>query len=101
MSLLSDARLDRNYPSKIIQALSLEANANELILTYIRTAKPSLTEPDDIDAYSIALADSSLLEAWQYQRSFPEDSPTRNRILRNILRWCLTRKFSYSAKLDD
>ncbi|KIP12081.1 hypothetical protein PHLGIDRAFT_62558, partial [Phlebiopsis gigantea 11061_1 CR5-6] len=96
VALLSDARLNRDYPSKIIQALSLEQNSGELILRYIRTAKPLLTEPDDIDAYSIALAQSSLLEAWQYQRSFPEGSATRVRVLRNVLRWCLTRELSYT-----
>lgn len=95
MALLSDARLNRDYPSKILQALSLEPNANELILNYVRTAKPLLTEPDDIDAYSIALAESSLMEAWQYQRSFPEDSPTRSRIIKNVLKWYLARE-SYS-----
>lgn len=92
VSLLSDARLNRDYPSKIIQALSLEENANELILRYVRTAKPLLTEPDDIDAYSIALTESSLMAAWNYQRTFPEGSAMRSRIIHNIFRWCLTPK---------
>ncbi|GJE94852.1 ELYS domain-containing protein [Phanerochaete sordida] len=92
VSLLSDARLNRDYPSKILQALSLEENANELILRYVRTAKPLLTEPDDLDVYSIALAESSLLAAWHYQRTFPEGGPMRSRIIHNIFRWCLTPK---------
>lgn len=57
----------------------------------MRTTKPLLTEPDDIDAYSIALAESSLMEAWHYQRTFPEGSSTRTRIIHNIFGWCLTR----------
>ncbi|KAI0087361.1 nuclear pore complex assembly-domain-containing protein [Irpex rosettiformis] len=93
ISLLSDARLNRDYTSKIIQTISLEkSNANALVLRYIRAAKPLLTEPDDIDAYSIALADSSLLEAWQYQRTFSEQDAIRTRIFRNILTWCLSPK---------
>ncbi|KAI0701359.1 nuclear pore complex assembly-domain-containing protein [Cytidiella melzeri] len=93
ISLLSDARLIRDYTSKIIQAIGLEQNnANALVLQYIRAAKPLLTEPNDIDAYSIALAESSLLEAWQYQRTFSEAGAIRPRVLRNVLRWCLSPK---------
>ncbi|CDO70550.1 hypothetical protein BN946_scf184579.g6 [Trametes cinnabarina] len=92
VSLLSDARLNREYPSKIIQALSLAEDANALIRTYIRTANPLLTEPDDIDAYTIALAESSLMEAWMYQRSFSEVSDTRKRLVRKILDWSLSPK---------
>lgn len=104
VSLLADARLNRDYTSKIIQAISLDADPHPLILRYIRTAKPLLTEPDDIDAYSIALAESSLLEAWQYQRTYPEDSNARARLIRNILTWSLTResvchlRWLYNAK---
>lgn len=93
ISLLSDARLNRDYTSKILQAIALEKeDANVLVLQYVRTAKPLLTEPDDVDAYSIALAESSLLEAWQYQRTFPEDEDVRPRIFRNIVGWCLKRE---------
>ncbi|OSC97773.1 hypothetical protein PYCCODRAFT_1398167 [Trametes coccinea BRFM310] len=92
VSLLSDVRLNREYPSKVLQALSLAEDASTLIRTYIRTANPLLTEPDDIDAFAIALAESSLLEAWMYQRSFSEGSETRRRLVRKILDWCLTPK---------
>jgi hypothetical protein len=96
ISLLSDARLNRDYTSKIIQAIALEkVDANALVLRYVRAAKPPLTEPDDIDAYSIALADTSLLEAWQYQRTFPEKDVVRTRIFRNVLHWCLSRQYEF------
>ncbi|KAI0355998.1 hypothetical protein OH77DRAFT_1589487 [Trametes cingulata] len=92
VSLLSDKRLNRDYPSKILQALALAEDASTLIRTYVRTANPLLTEPDDIDAYAIALAESSLMEAWMYQRSFSEVSDTRKRLVQKILDWCLTPK---------
>ncbi|KAJ7269867.1 nuclear pore complex assembly-domain-containing protein [Mycena rebaudengoi] len=91
VSILSDARLNRDYASKILQAISLAPIPMPLILKYVRTAKPLLTEPDDIDMYTIALAHSSLFEAWQFQRTFSEKSKeTRPRLLRKILDWCFT-----------
>lgn len=91
VSILADARLNRDYTSKILQAISLSPNPSPIIRRYIRTAKPLLTEPDDIDTYANALMESSLLEAWQYQRTFPEGSETRARLIKNILKWCLVR----------
>jgi hypothetical protein len=93
VSILSDVRLSKGYPSKILQAISLLDDASPLILKYVRTAKPSLTEPVDIDMYTVALAESSLLEAWQYQRTYPEASETRPRLVRKILEWCLSRMY--------
>ncbi|KAF8187036.1 nuclear pore complex assembly-domain-containing protein [Mycena galopus ATCC 62051] len=90
VSILSDARLNTDYASKILQAISLSPNSTPLVLKYVRTAKPVLTEPDDIDIYAVALAGSSLLEAWQFQRTFSEKHETRPRLLRKILDWCLT-----------
>ncbi|KZP18203.1 hypothetical protein FIBSPDRAFT_1046417 [Athelia psychrophila] len=90
VSILSDLRLNRDYPSKIFQAISLTENANPLILKYVRTAKPILTEPMDIELFTVALAESSLLDAWQYQRTFPEISDMRPRLVHKILEWCLT-----------
>lgn len=94
VSILSDVRLNRDYPSKVMQAISLSDDAHPLILKYVRTAKPQLTEPIDIDIYLIALAESSLLEAWQFQRTFPEVSEIRPSLLHKILEWCLAREFS-------
>ena len=92
VSLLSDARINREHTPKIFEALSLSDDPHSLIRTYIRTAKPVLTQPDDIDAYTIALAESSLMEAWTYQRSFSEVSKTRERLVKKILDWCLSRE---------
>ncbi|KAJ7683013.1 nuclear pore complex assembly-domain-containing protein [Mycena rosella] len=91
VSILSDARLNTDYASKILQAISLSPKSMPLVLKYVRTAKPLLTEPDDIDIYTIALAESSLFEAWQFQRTFSEKNETRPRLLQKILDWCFTR----------
>lgn len=91
VSILSDARLNRDYASKIMQALSLSEDPSPLIVKYVRTAKPPLMEPDDIDMYALALADSSLWDAWQFQRTFPDSSDTRSRLLHKLLQWCLSR----------
>lgn len=88
---LADARLNRDYTTKILQAISLSQKPNPLILRYIRTARPILSEPSDIDMYAVALADSNLLEAWQYQQTFPEGE-TRMRLINKLLRWGFTRK---------
>ncbi|KAJ7485279.1 nuclear pore complex assembly-domain-containing protein [Mycena latifolia] len=90
VSLLSDARLNTDYASKIMQAISLSPKSMPLVLKYVRTAKPLLTEPDDIDMYTVALAESSLFEAWQFQRTFSEKNETRPRLLQKILDWCFT-----------
>ncbi|KAH9833296.1 nuclear pore complex assembly-domain-containing protein [Rhodofomes roseus] len=92
VSLLSDQRLNGDYISKIIQALSLSDNPHTCIRNYVHTVQPLLTEPRDMDAYAIALADSSLMDAWHYQRTFSERSPSRPRLVRKILDFCLTPK---------
>ena len=94
VSIFSDVRLNKDYPSKVIQAISLSDDACPLILKYVRTAKPQLTKPTDIDIYLGALVESSLLEAWQFQRTFPEASEIRQRLLHKIFEWCLAREFS-------
>jgi hypothetical protein len=90
--MLSDPRLNADHPSKVLEVLSLAENSMPLILKYIRTAKPALLQPEDVDIYVIALAESSLMEAWQFQRSFPESSIARTRLLTKIMDWCLSRK---------
>ncbi|KAF9456409.1 ELYS-like domain-containing protein, partial [Collybia nuda] len=96
VSILADARLNRDYASRIIYAISLAPDSAPLIVRYIRTAKPLLTEPDDLDIYTLALAESSLREAWLFQRTFNETDPTRSRLLKKTLEWCLSRKFAFS-----
>ncbi|KAI9567500.1 nuclear pore complex assembly-domain-containing protein [Boletus coccyginus] len=100
VSILSDARLNRDYVSKILQALALSSSPASfasgtataiatLIVKYVRTAKPLLTEPDDIDLYALSLVQLSFMDAWAYQKSFPEGSDTRERLLAKIVGWCL------------
>ncbi|KAF5345891.1 hypothetical protein D9758_011455 [Tetrapyrgos nigripes] len=97
ISLLSDCRLNTDYASKIMQAIISAPSTDPypsyhpLIVKYIRTAKPLLTEPDDLDTYMISLATSSstLTDAWQFQRSFSEQDPTRTRLLKRLLQWCV------------
>lgn len=93
VSILADARLNRDFASKILQAISLAPGAAALIRKYVRSAKPPLTEPDDIELFTLALADSSLLEAWQYQRTFHESNEIRPRLLEKILEWCVSRTY--------
>ncbi|EPT02298.1 hypothetical protein FOMPIDRAFT_59696, partial [Fomitopsis schrenkii] len=93
VSLLADQRLTADYITKIIQALSLSPDPHAAIRKYVRTVQPLLTEPQDMDAYAIALADSSLAEAWAYQRSFAEKSPARPRLVRKIIDFCLPREW--------
>ncbi|KAK0219952.1 nuclear pore complex assembly-domain-containing protein [Armillaria fumosa] len=90
VALLSDSRLNRDYASKILHALSLSEDPTTLILKYVRTAKPPLTEPEDMKLYTLALADSNFFEAWQYQRSFSESDEMRPRLFNALLEWCIT-----------
>jgi len=50
-----------------------------------------LTEPDDMDTYILALAEDSLINAWEYQRTFPDKSEIRSRLTKKVLEWCFTR----------
>ena len=85
--------MDRDYASKVLQVLSLSPEAPALIRKYVRTVKPPLTEPNDIKLFALALADSSLPEAWAFQRTFNERSEIRSRLLRSLLEWCVSREF--------
>lgn len=96
MAILSDARLNRDYVSKTLEALALSADAASLVLKYVRTVKPPLLDPADIDIYVTALAESSLWDAWRYQRTVPEDSEARSRVVEVILHWCLSRELLLS-----
>ncbi|KAI9509247.1 nuclear pore complex assembly-domain-containing protein [Russula earlei] len=92
VSLLCDVRLNRDYSSKIIQAISLSGTSARLLLQYLRTAKPMLTEPDDMDTYILALAEDGLINAWQYQRRFTDNSEIQTRLLKKLFEWCFTPK---------
>ncbi|TDL22795.1 hypothetical protein BD410DRAFT_769761 [Rickenella mellea] len=90
ISLLSDARIVKDYSSKIIETLMLSKESNLLLLKYVRTCKPALTERQDIKAYFLAIAESNMMEAWQYQRTFQEKSDTRDQLIRDLLEWSVT-----------
>ncbi|KAF9010001.1 nuclear pore complex assembly-domain-containing protein [Cyathus striatus] len=97
VSLLSDARLNRDYASKILQAISLSPDSAALIRQYVRTAQPSLTEPDDLDLYTLALAENSFFDAWQFQRTFPETKEIRPRLWKKLVEWCIALNAYYSG----
>ncbi|KIY70473.1 hypothetical protein CYLTODRAFT_370884 [Cylindrobasidium torrendii FP15055 ss-10] len=88
VSLLADVRLTKDNAAKIIQALSLDAP--HLIVKFIRTAKPSLEEPEVVIRYATALADNAFFEAWQFQRTFNQADPLRNRIIQHLFEWIVT-----------
>ncbi|KAF8181999.1 nuclear pore complex assembly-domain-containing protein [Pholiota molesta] len=90
VAILSDARINRDYASKIIHAISLSPNSEPLIRRYVQTAKPLLIEPLDIECYALALAESSILEAWQFSRTFNEADPMRARLFKKIVEWTVT-----------
>ncbi|CAA7267199.1 unnamed protein product [Cyclocybe aegerita] len=92
IAILSDARLNRDYASKIIRAISTSPDSSTLVRRYIQTAKPLLVEPFDIECYAVALADSSILEAWQFSRTFNDTDGMRTRLFRKLLEWSVTPK---------
>ncbi|PPR04583.1 hypothetical protein CVT24_012011 [Panaeolus cyanescens] len=92
VAILSDARLNRDYADRIILALSLAPDAPTLIRRYVQTAKPILVNPPELEMYTIALADSSVLEAWKFSRTFTDVEEMRSRLFRKILEWSLTPK---------
>ena len=104
VAILSDCRLNRDHTSKILVALSVSPDSEALIRRYIQTIKPPLVEPLDIEMYTLALADLSVLDAWQYTRSFSESDEIRPRLFKKVLEWAVTREvslYSYYATNSD
>ena len=56
-------------------------------------------EPLDIEMYALALADLSVLDAWQYTRSFSELDEMRPRLFKKVLEWAVTREVSLNSYL--
>lgn len=97
VSILSDARLKPDFASKCLHAITFNGkNENPdksiLIRKYVRTAKPVFSDTLDIEYYAMAMAETSLLEAWQFQRSFPEGE-RRLKVIRALLNWTLIGKY--------
>ncbi|KAG6868531.1 hypothetical protein C0993_001419 [Termitomyces sp. T159_Od127] len=90
VSLLSDARLNGDYSSKILQTIFLSPDPFPLIVQYVRTAKPCLISQLDLWIYTQALAELSFLDAWQFQRTFNESSEVRAMLLNNLMEWCIS-----------
>ena len=97
IAILSDCRLNRDHTSKILVALSVSPDSEALIRRYIQTIKPPLVEPLDIEMYTLALADLSVLDAWQYTRSFSESDEMRPRLFKKVLEWAVTREVSLNS----
>ncbi|KAF9485087.1 hypothetical protein BDN70DRAFT_824580 [Pholiota conissans] len=87
VAILSDARLNPDFASKIIHTISKSPNPEPLIRRYVQTAKPQLVEPTDLEIYALSLAHSSILEAWQFSRTFNEAHPMRARLFKKIVEW--------------
>ena len=75
-----------------MRAISLSPEPAPLIRRYVQTAKPLLVEPLDIECYTLALAELSILDAWQFARTFNEQDVTRTRLLQRIFEWTISRK---------
>ncbi|KAF8630015.1 hypothetical protein AX15_003147 [Amanita polypyramis BW_CC] len=98
VSLLSDARINQDYASKVLQAISLAPNSSASIVKYVRTAGPALTEPRDLDSYVVALAEyCGLRDAWEFQRTFNQTSTLRSRLAKKVLEWSVTPKTKPAA----
>ena len=89
---LSDARIVKDYTSKIMETLALDVDANELIRRYVRTCNPPLNELQDMERYMLATAEGSFADAWSYQRRLPDRNPTRKQLISKLLAWALTRE---------
>ncbi|EJC99352.1 uncharacterized protein FOMMEDRAFT_113319 [Fomitiporia mediterranea MF3/22] len=92
ISKLSDARIVRNYTTKIIETLALDSDSANLIRKFVRTCKPPLAETSAIERYIVATAEHSVVEAWKYQRTFPDHYSDRKKLLHVLLTWVLTPK---------
>lgn len=93
-----DPRVTPDFTSKILRTLAtepaLDAKArSRLVLRYVRIGKPPLESQEDIECYLLALCEnSSILDAWLYQRTFSEDpghNESKGRLIDLIFDYCL------------
>ncbi|KAI5123264.1 hypothetical protein M0805_001353 [Coniferiporia weirii] len=92
LTKFSDARIVKDYTTKIMETLALHPDSSPLIRKFVRTCNPALREPEDLERYLIATAEFSFVEAWQYQRRFPDDSSVRKDLIHKLLLWTLAPK---------
>ena len=83
----------KEFTSKIIDTLLLSPEAPRLIVKFVRSCKPALKEKEDLQKYIVALAETSIADAWAFQRTFPSNTETRKDLLLQILTWCLDREY--------
>lgn len=75
-----------------METLSLDAEADRLIRRFVRTCSPSLKDSMDMTRYMLALAEHSVVEAWEYQQLYPNNFPAKKELIRNLLSWVLSRR---------
>ncbi|KAG9033693.1 hypothetical protein FRB95_014482 [Tulasnella sp. JGI-2019a] len=100
-------QIEKEFTSKALHAIqhSIPIDNNDpsrrsrLVLRYVRAGKLAPESHADLQIYVSALCENGLMDAWMYQRTFPEDaqdvettraSGTRAKILRLIFDWSLT-----------
>lgn len=93
VSIFSDSRLKPDFASKCLHAITFNgrgepADKSILIRQYVRTTKPVFQATLDLEYYAMALAEMSLQDAWQFQRTFPEGE-RRLKIIRALFTWTL------------
>ena len=78
-----------------MDTLALDEEADRLLRRFVRTCSPPLTEATDMTRYLLALAEHSVVEAWEYQQRFPNTLPAKKDLIRNLLTWVLSRKWLF------
>ncbi|KAG8866974.1 hypothetical protein FRB97_003618, partial [Tulasnella sp. 331] len=102
-----DIEIEKEFTSKALHAIHHGIPLDEqdpgrqsrLVLRYVRSGKLVIDSLPDMQIYISALCENSLMDAWMYQRTFPEDaqnieithgSLVRSKILQMIFDWALT-----------
>lgn len=105
-------QIEKKFTSKALHAIEhgIPMNENDpgrrsrLVLRYVLAGKLAIDSLPDMQIYISALCENGLMDAWLYQRTFPEDaqdvetsrgSVGRSKLLRMILDWALTREFRF------
>ena len=90
----------KDYTSKILETLGLSEQPGPLIRKFVRTCRPALREQDDLVRYLVATAEFSMVEAWQYQKTFPENQPVRKKLIYSLIAWAFTRECQLFFSMD-
>ena len=60
----------------------------------MRICQPPLTQQVEYERYIVAIAEQDFMDAWQYQRTFAENSDERRLLIHALLTWALDRMYS-------